>query len=234
MLGDTRSATRNAAEAADTLSTIGDSWGLVHAQALLGGIAQAEGRFTDAAAALERAADESVTLGFLGQAALHRSSLGRAQQRAADPRAATTYRRAIAEALTGGDGRLAATARLHLARLQRVNGDADEAVELLQENQRWYAAAGGGDFALLHDGLLAAVHDDAAQLRAVLEVARSVQNVEVQVYLLDALARLATADHDRLSARRLFAEADRLATHVGHLLDQHDRYDANVTLEYLR
>ncbi|HEX8509283.1 MAG TPA: BTAD domain-containing putative transcriptional regulator, partial [Propionibacteriaceae bacterium] len=232
MLGDTLSATRKATESVATLGAIGDSWGVVHAQALLGGIAQAEGRFDDAAQALERAADESATLGFPGQAALHRSSLGRAQQRAADPRAAATYRRAIAEAVAGGDGRLAATARLHLARLQRATGNADHTAVLLEENQRWYAAAGGGDLALLNDGLLASVRDDAAHVAAVLEAARSAQNVEVQVYMLDALARLA-ADNDRPTARLLLAEANQLATHVGHLLDQNDRCDSIETLKRL-
>jgi hypothetical protein len=233
MLGDTISAARNATESVATLSAIGDSWGVVHAQALLGGIAQAEGRFDDAATALERAADESAALGFLGQAALHRSSLGRAQQRAADPRAAATYARAIAEAVAGGDGRLAATARLHLARSQRAGGNADHAVVLLAENKRWYASAGGGDFALLNDGLLASVRNDALQLAAVLEAARSAKNVEVQVYMLDALARLAAADSDRPAARLLLTEANQLATHVGHLLDQNDRYDSIETLKQL-
>ena len=227
MLGDTASATRNAGEAVATLNNIGDSWGLMHAQALLGGIAEAEGRFGDAAEALERAADESATLGFLGQAALHRSSLGRVQQRAADPRAGTTYERAITEAVAGGDGRLAATARLHLARLQRAAGNTDDAATLLEENQQWYAAAGGGDFALLNDAVLAAIRNDAARLGSLLAAARSVDNVEVQVYVLDALARLAAAE-DRPAARALLAEADQLATHVGHLLDQNDRYDART------
>jgi hypothetical protein len=105
---------------------------------------------------------------------------------------------------------------------------------LLAENQRWYAAAGGGDLALLNQGLLAAVRDDAAQVAAVLESARSVENAEVQVYMLDALARLAAANHDRGSARLLIVEADQLALRLGHLLDQQDRYDSNVTSEYLR
>ena len=89
---------------------------------------------------------------------------------------------------------MAATARLHLARLQRAAGDADQAAGLLEENQRWYAAAGGGDFALLNDGLLASVRNDAAQVAAVLEAARSAENLEVQVYMLDARARLAASD----------------------------------------
>ena len=84
MLGDTGTATRDATEAVDILTPIGDAWGLVHGQAMLGAVAQAEHRFDDAAAALERAAEQSATMGFLGQAALHRATLGRVQQRMGD------------------------------------------------------------------------------------------------------------------------------------------------------
>ncbi len=62
---------------------------------MLGAIAQAEHRFDDAAAALERAAEESAALGFLGQAALHRATLARVQQRLGDPRAAASFDQAI-------------------------------------------------------------------------------------------------------------------------------------------
>ena len=84
MLGHTGSAARDGGEAVAILTGFGDSWGLVHAQALLGAIAQAEGRLEEAAQAFEHAADESATLGFLGQAALHRASLARVQHRADD------------------------------------------------------------------------------------------------------------------------------------------------------
>ncbi len=63
-----------------------------------------------------------------------------------------------------------------------------------------------------------------------LEAARSAKNVEVQVYMLDALARLALADDDRSSARLLLTEANQLATHISHLLDQNDRFDSNQAL----
>jgi hypothetical protein len=51
--------------------------------------------------------------------------------------------------------------------------------------------------------------------------------------MLDALARLAAADSDRSAARLLLAEANQLVTHVGHLLDQKDRYDLTETLKHL-
>ena len=136
MMGDVGTAARDAGEAVDILTPIHDSWGLVHAQAMLGGIAQAEHRFSDAANALEQAADQSAAMGFIGQAALHRATLGRVQQRAGDPLAASTYRRAIAGRIACGDGRLAATARLNLARLHRVGGDRQSTVALLEENER--------------------------------------------------------------------------------------------------
>ena len=145
MLGDTTTATRNATEAVGILGPTGDSWGMVHAEAMLGGIAQAEHRFEDAARALERAADESATMGFLGQAALHRASLARVQQRLGDPAATGSYERAIGDATSVGDGRLAATARLNLARRLRGTGAHEAAVALLEENERWYRSAGGAN-----------------------------------------------------------------------------------------
>ena len=233
MVGDTVAATADATEAAGILTPIGDSWGLVHAQAMLGGIAQAEHRFADAARALELAADESATMGFLGQAALHRAGLARVQQRAGDARAAASFEQAIGDAVTGGDGRLAATARLNLARLHRRAGDRAAAVALLEENERWYARAGGGDFALLTRCVLAAEHDDGPRLDQVLDEARAARNLEVQVYALDALARMAAAAGDLESAHALLADADGLAARVTHVVDEEDRLDSASARELL-
>lgn len=226
MVGDTAAASGDAAEALGTLEPIGDSWGLAHAGAILGGIAQAEHRYDDAVRALARAADESAALGFLGQAALHRASLARVQQLLGDPDAAASYEQAIREALSVGDGRLTATARLNLARLLRRAGRGDAAVALLEENQRWYASAGGGDFALLTDCVLAAARDDGDALRSLLEEARLTDNVEVQVFALDALARRAAEADDRASAAELLATSDRLAALIVHAVDEDDRIDA--------
>jgi tetratricopeptide (TPR) repeat protein len=124
MLGDTPSATRDATEAVRLLTPIGDAWGMVHAEAMLGAVANAEHRFADAADALTRAAALSETLGFAGQAALHLTTLGRVQQRSGAPtQALDTLTRAIGAATTGGDLRIAATARIHLARGLRGAGD---------------------------------------------------------------------------------------------------------------
>jgi predicted ATPase len=234
MLGDTAAATRDATEAMELLAPLGDSWALVHAGALLGGIAQAEHRFDDAVAALSRAARESQRLGFLGQAALHLASLARVQQRAgAVDEAAASYDRAIVAARTSGDGRLAATARLNLARLRRVTGDHSRARRLLEENDRWYDLAGGGDGALLNRCLLHAEKGDGPALARVLDEARAAGNAEVEVYALDALAAAAAAVGDGGQARALLDAAESLAPAVGHLVDEHDRLDGTRARELL-
>jgi predicted ATPase/DNA-binding SARP family transcriptional activator len=231
MVGDTAAATRDATEAVGVLGPIGDSWGMVHAEAMLGGIAQAEHRYDDAARALARAADESATMGFLGQAALHRATLARVQQRLGDPAAVASFEQAIRDALSVGDGRLAATARLNLARLLRGVGQGADAVALLEENERWYRSAGGGDFALLTHCVLAAERDDDHTLRSVLDEARATGNLEVQVFALDALARLAAESNDRENSGALLAESDRLAAEVTHVVDESDRIDAAAVLK---
>ena len=232
MLGDTKAATRAATEAVSILSSVGDSWGMVHAEAMLGGIAQAEHRFEDAAAALARAADESASMGFLGQAALHRATLARVQQRLADPAAAASYQRAITDAASVGDGRLAATARLNLARLLRSAGQHEATVALLEENERWYRSAGGGDFALLTRCVLSAERSDSEALASILDEARATENLEVQLFTLDALARLAAEAGDVDTARSTTAQADALAPGLAHTVDENDRIDA-VTVRRL-
>ena len=203
MLGDTPGATRAATEAVQLLTPIGDAWGMVHAEAMLGAVANAEHRFSDAAAALTRAAALSETLGFVGQAALHLTTLGRVQQRSGDPeQALDTLARAIRAAAAGGDLRVAATARTHLARGLRNLGDETTARALLEENDRWYRASGGGDGALLTRCLLAAlsVGPDAGaaarDLRTVLDEARQHQDLEIQTLALDGLGRAAAARGD--------------------------------------
>ena len=169
MVGDTQTATDNALQALGILTEVGDSWGLVHTEAMLGGIAQAEHRLIDAARALTRAAGESQRLGFVGQAALHLATLARVQQRAGNVAdAAATFNQAIDAAVASGDGRLAATARLNLARLHRSQGEHEAAVSLLEEDRRWYGSAGGGEGALLNRCMLEAETGNVSGLEDVL------------------------------------------------------------------
>jgi predicted ATPase/DNA-binding SARP family transcriptional activator len=231
MLGDTAPAARAGDEAVTILAPLGDSWGLVHATAMLGGIAQAEHRFSDAIDALSAAAQESTALGFLGQAALHRGSLARAQQRAGRPvDAAASFHQALTAATASGDGRMAATARLDLARLLSSTGNGPAAVSLLRENLDWYESAGGGAGALLSRCVLAARTSDRDSLETVLTEARAEDDPEVTVLALDGLARLSTQDGDREHATELIAEADALQSAVAHLLDDADRPDRAAAL----
>jgi len=231
MLGDTPAAARDGAEAVSILTPMGDSWGLVHAKAMLGGIAQAEHRFEDAIDALSGAAQESTTLGFLGQAALHLASLARVQQRAGRPAdAAASGDRALAAATASGDSRMAATARLNLARLLRSIGNGPAAVSLLRENLDWYASAGGGDGALLSRCVLAAETHDRDSLEAVLNLARADENQQVAILALDGLARLSAEEGEHDHATELIAEADALHPAVAHLLDDADRPDRTAAL----
>jgi predicted ATPase/DNA-binding SARP family transcriptional activator len=228
MLGDTAAATRDATEARSLLVTLDDMWGRVHAEAMLGGIGQAEHRYDDATKALRSAAELSQQLGFVGQAALHLATLGRVQQRTRDIESASdSFERAIADAGASGDGRLQATARLDLARLHRSKGDHASAVRLLEVNQRWYAHAGGGEGALLNRCILAAETGDVAALHRALAQARGIANNEVAVLALDALAAVAAAAGDADVADGLLAESDALVPTVAHLVDDLDRHDRN-------
>jgi predicted ATPase/DNA-binding SARP family transcriptional activator len=232
MLGSTTAAARDGAEAVSILTPLGDSWGLVHATAMLGGIAQVEGRFEDAIDALSAAVEASIALGFPGQAALHLGSLARVQQRSGRPvDAAASYQRTLAAATACGDGRMAATARLNLARLLRSTGHGTAAVPLLRENLDWYAGAGGGDGALLSRCVLAAETSDTDQLETVLALSRTEDNNLVAVLALDALAaaHAAAGEHERATLR--LAEADALHPEVAHLLDQADRPDRAAALD---
>ena len=230
-LGDTAAAARDGAEAVSMLTPMGDSWGLVHATAMLGGIAQAENRSADAIEALSGAAHESAVLGFLGQAAFHLASLARVQQRAGHLEdAATSLDQALAAAAASGDGRMAATARLNLARLHRSTGNGAAAVAPLRENLEWYANAGGGDGALLSRCVLAAELDDRDSLEEVLALSRAEGNHVVTVLALDALARLSAEAGDDAHAAVLVAEADALHPAVVHLLDDADRSDRTAAL----
>jgi len=172
-----------------------------------------------------------MALGFLGQAALHLGTLARVQQRAGHLEdAATSFDRSLATATASGDGRMAATTRLNLARLLRSTGQGAAAISLLRENVEWYAGAGGGDGALLSRCLLAAETDDRDSLEEVLSAARSGDNHLVTILALDGLARLSADAGEHERATELLAEADALHPAVAHLLDDTDRHDRAAAL----
>jgi tetratricopeptide (TPR) repeat protein len=235
MLGDTAHASGAATDAVELLNPVGDAWGLVHAEAMLGAIAQAEHRFDDAARSLTHAAAASEQLGFLGQAAYHLTRLGRVQQQAGNNEAATaTLTQAVEAATNCGDLRMAATASLNHARVLRATGRHDLAVTLLRQTDAWYRNSGGGDGALLTRSLLASMSPPSdgtsvvQQLETVLEEARHVEDREVEVLTLDALARVAAQRDELGRAHELLQAADSRTAETRDVVDEIDRVDAHI------
>jgi predicted ATPase/DNA-binding SARP family transcriptional activator len=231
-LGDTPAGRSACEEALRLLTPLGDRWGVVHGEAMLGALAQAEHRYTEAAEHLARAADSAAALGFSGAAAYHLTSLGRAQMQLGDDRQArSTLERAIEAASAAGDGRVVATGRVHLSRLLRRLGELPEARSHAEAARSGYRSAGGGDGALLADHVLAAMAlDDGAadaehRLRDVLVRARGTDDAEVQVLAMDALGLLTARAGRRGDAWELVEAADRLLPAGEHLIAPTDRED---------
>ena len=226
MAGDVQSANWDAGIALREVAAVGDAWGLVHAQAIIGQVAQGAGRLDEAALAFEAAADASNRLGFAGQAALHRASLARCLARSADPHAGEAFEQALREAAVVADGRLSSSIRLHLARLLRSQGQLERAAGLLQDNVGWFADSGGGDLELLNRIELAALNQDTDALSTLLDTAETVVDVESVVSALDALARLADRAGDRVRAIDLLHRSDQAMEGAPYLINHTERYDA--------
>ena len=160
-LGDVAAAADHCAAAVRILEPLGDAWGLQHAEAALGRIAQATGRFADAARHHARAAAATERLGFPGATALHLLHLAKAQLAADDPAAAATLERATAGAEQAGDRRLLTQTRVTRAELLLADGHRAAARELLVAADRWYREFGAGEGAEL---ARAAARADRAEL----------------------------------------------------------------------
>jgi predicted ATPase len=158
--GELDAAQRAARTALDLRIALGDTWGQMHAEAMLGRIAGVAGDLAEAETRLRRAASRSGELGFAGQTALHLTSLGALQQQRGDDAAAVaTLQDALEAAAAAGDRRIAATARLHLAHSLHALDRPDDAASNLRQNLEWYAAAGGGDGQQASIDLLARIDD---------------------------------------------------------------------------
>ena len=173
---------------------------------MLGELARVEHRFDDAVAHLGRAAETSGRLGFLQTEAYQLSSLGRAQCQAGDyASGAATLELAIDKAEATGDVRLAALGRVHLGRVLRALGRTRAARAALEAAAAWHRAAGGGEQAALGECLLAALDaEDRVPARAAARRdprrARRDDDAPVEVFALDALARIAAERGDDAAA----------------------------------
>jgi predicted ATPase len=216
------------------LRTVEDPWLHVRRDAMLGELARLQHRFDEAVVHIGRAAQASRRLGFRQTEAYQVASLGRAQCQAGDYDAgAATLEVAVGRAESAGDMRLAALARVHLGRVLRAVGQVTPARAALEEAAAWHRGAGGGEQAALGECLLAAM--DAAdrmpgaqeRLAANLDAARLRDDAAVEVFALDALARLAAVAGDITEARDLCAAADRRMEAAAHFITDLDRTDAH-------
>jgi predicted ATPase/DNA-binding SARP family transcriptional activator len=217
------------------LHNIDDPWLHVRHEAVRGELARVQYRFDDAVGHMSRAAEASRRLGFQQTEAYQVSSLGRAQCQAGDYHSgAATLVLAVEKAEATGDVRLAALARVHLGRVLRALGQDARARTALEEADAWHRAAGGGEQAALGECLLAAMdvddqHGDAEQhLRTILADAQRDDLPHVEVFALDALARLAADDGDVAAAQELCETADRRMERAAHFITDFDRVDARV------
>ncbi len=215
------------------LEEVEDPWLQVRGEAVLGELARLQHRFDHAVHHLGRAADRSRQLGFAQTEAYQTTSLGRAQCQAGDyDTGAATLELAIEKAQATGDVRLAALGRVHLGRVLRATGRDDLAREALEAATTWHRHAGGGELAALGECLLAAM--DAARgdpgagqrLETLLDQARDAGDAPVEVFALDALARVAAASGDTRTARGLCEDADRQMDSASHFITDRDRTDA--------
>jgi tetratricopeptide (TPR) repeat protein len=215
------------------LHEVDDPWLHVRGEAIQGELARLQHRFDDAVLHIGRAAHTSGRLGFQQTEAFQVASLGRAQCQAGDYHAgAATLEVAIEKAQATGDVRLAALARVHLGRVLRAVGEVARARAALEAASTWHCNVGGGEQAALGECLLAAM--DAAdgvpgaqeRLSRILDQARDVDDAPVEVFALDALARLAALAGDMGTARQLCQAADRRVGAASHLITDLDRTDA--------
>jgi hypothetical protein len=230
--GDEPRSLEAAAEVEQWLRIVEDPWLHVRRDAMLGELARIQHRYDDAVLYIGRAAATSQLLGFRQTEAYQVSSLGRAQCQAGDYEAgAATLQLAIEKAEATGDLRLAALARVHLGRVLRARGQGTQARAALDAASAWHRDAGGGEQAALGDCLLAAM--DAAdgqpgapdRLGAILEEARRNGDAHVEVFALDALARIAANAGDSAGARALHEAADDRFAAASHFITERDRVD---------
>jgi tetratricopeptide (TPR) repeat protein len=215
------------------LCAVDDPWLHARQDAALGELARIEHRFDDAVIHLARAAETSERLGFRQTEAYQLSSLGRAQCQAGDYRVgAATLKLAISKAEATGDVRLAALARVHLGRVLRALGQVAPARQALESATAWHRATGGGEQAALSECLLAALDAEDGvsgadrRLATILDEARRTDDAPVEVFALDALARIAADTDDPVGPEVWLGAADRRMAAASHFITELDRTDS--------
>ena len=216
-------------------TTVEDPWLRARHEGMSGELARIQHRFDDAVDHLTRATELSGRLGFRQTQAYQLSSLGRAQCLAGDyETGAATLQASIASAEATGDVRMAALARVHLARVLRALGDLDGARRAIESSMAWHRTAGGGEQAALGECVLAAmdaadgVPGADARLQEILDAARQDGEAHVEVFALDALARLRAGTGDGSGALELCGHADARMVDASTFISERDRVDARA------
>jgi predicted ATPase/DNA-binding SARP family transcriptional activator len=217
------------------LASVDDPWLHVRRDAMLGELARIEHRFDDAVLHLGRAVETSGRLGFRQTEAYQLSSLGRAQCQDGDyATGAETLGLAIEKAEATGDVRLAALARVHLGRVLRALGQVAAARAALESATAWHRATEGGEQSALSECLLAALDVEDAiagaeqRLATILDEAQLNDDAPVEVFALDALARIAAEGGDPAKAEVLLEAADRRMRSASHFITELDRTDSRM------
>ena len=226
-------------EAADRvrhwLRAVDDPWLHVRGDAALGELARLQRRFDDAVLHLSRAVETSADRGFLQTEAYQLSSLGRAQWQAGQyPVGVATLELAIEKAEATGDVRLAALGRVHLGRAYRAPGRCPAGADrnrggnrLAPRRRRWRTGRARRVPArrTRRSGRIPGADE---RLDALLAEARVQDDAPVEVFALDALARIAAEAGDTASARDLCRAADRRMDAASHFIASLDRADARA------
>jgi hypothetical protein len=127
---------------------------------------------------------------------------------------------------------MAALARVHLGRVLRALGQRAGARAALETATAWHRGAGGGEQAALAECLQAAMAAKeqvagAEERRGVIrDEGRRSNDAHVEVFALDALARIAADAGELATAKELAAQADLRMEAVSHFITDLDRVDA--------
>lgn len=231
--GDAARARREVDGVRSALAAVDDPWLHVRGEATFGELARLELRFDDAVRHLTAAAETSGRRGFRQTEAYQRASVGRARAQAGDlPGGADALDDAVRKAEATGDPRMAALARVHVGRVRRALGETEAARTALAAAASFHAEVGGGEQVALNDCLLAALDGADGDPRArhrledLLAAAQSRGDAPVEVFALDALARIAAGRGDLARAADLLAEADARMGSASHFISERDRVDA--------
>ena len=231
--GDQERSVEAAAQVQRWVRTLEDPWLHVRAEAMLGELARIQHRFERCGPPSRPRCGNLATSRLSQTEAYQATSLGRAQCQAGDYDAgAATLELAIGKAEATGDVRLAALARVHLGRVLRALGQLARARTALDAASEWHRNAGGGEQAALGECLLAAMDAEDRvpgadeRLAAILDDARQRDDASVEVFALDALARIAASAGDTSTARHLCDTADRRMEAASHFITELDRTDA--------